>query len=64
VWTIGVQEGQRDVLAVAVATGVMPGEHRGCVGCHEQHSVAPPNRPTLALHRPPDELTPPPWATL
>ena len=23
-------------------TGVMPGERRGCVGCHEMHSTAPP----------------------
>jgi hypothetical protein len=42
-------------------TGVMPGERRGCVGCHELHSVAPPNDHGLALRRPPAELTPPPW---
>ncbi len=43
-------------------TGVMPGEQRGCVGCHEQHSVAPVNRPTQqALQYVPVELTAPPW---
>ena len=45
-------------------TGVMPGERRGCVGCHELHSVAPPNQRgqrRLALRREPAELTPPPW---
>ncbi len=42
-------------------TGVMPGEHRGCVGCHEQHSTAPAVRRSLALSRPADSLTPPPW---
>ena len=43
-------------------TGVMPGESRGCLGCHALHSVSPETRPNaLALRRPPAELTPPPW---
>jgi hypothetical protein len=42
-------------------SGVLPGEVHSCVGCHESHSTAPPNRPGLALRRPPTELTPPPW---
>ncbi len=42
-------------------TGLMPGEQRGCVGCHERHSTAPPQRHGLAMMRPPTELTPPPW---
>jgi hypothetical protein len=41
--------------------GLMPGEVRGCVGCHESHSATPPRRAGLALRRPPTELTPPPW---
>jgi hypothetical protein len=41
--------------------GVMPGETRGCVGCHESHSTTPPRRAGLAFRRPPTELTPPPW---
>jgi hypothetical protein len=44
-------------------TGLMPGEQRGCVGCHEQHSTAPPHGRGLALKRPPTELSPPPWGT-
>ena len=43
--------------------GLMPGEQRGCVGCHEMHSTAPPRQGGLALHRPPTELSPPPWGT-
>jgi len=43
--------------------GVMPGERRGCVGCHEMHSTAPPRQAGLALRRPPTELSPPPWGT-
>ena len=42
-------------------TGVMPGERRGCVGCHESHSTTPPQKSGLAFRRPPSELAPPPW---
>ena len=44
-------------------TGLMPGEVRGCVGCHEQHSSASSPRGGLALRRSPTELSPPPWDT-
>lgn len=44
-------------------TGLMPGERRGCVGCHESHSAAPPRQAGLALRRPPSEMSPPPWGT-
>jgi hypothetical protein len=45
-------------------SGVMPGEHRGCVGCHEMHSTAPLNNRTgIALQHDPVDLTPPPWGT-
>ncbi len=40
---------------------VMPGERRGCVGCHETHSVAPAPGTSLALKSPPRDLQPPPW---
>ncbi|MHC4756701.1 MAG: HzsA-related protein [Planctomycetota bacterium] len=42
-------------------SGVMPSEKRGCVGCHEMHSVSPPNKTSIALRREPVDLTPPPW---
>jgi len=44
-------------------TGVMPGERRGCLGCHELHSTTAPNKKGIALKNPPAELTPPPWGT-
>ncbi|MCP5115990.1 MAG: hypothetical protein GY953_34610, partial [bacterium] len=44
-------------------TGLMPGEQRGCVGCHEQHSTASPQHRSLAAMRPPTELSPPPSGT-
>jgi hypothetical protein len=43
-------------------THVMPGETRGCVGCHETSSATPyPKATFLALQRPPSDITPPPW---
>jgi len=42
-------------------SGVMPGEVRGCLGCHEQHSTTPINKRGIALRQAPVELTPPPW---
>lgn len=43
-------------------TGVMPGEQRGCLGCHESHSRAPEYRgSTLALAQDPATIEPPPW---
>ena len=44
-------------------TGLMPGERRGCVGCHEMHSTVPPRQNGLALRRQPTKLSPPPWGT-
>ena len=49
-------------------TGAMPGERRGCVGCHELHSTTPVNETgrrglALALRREAADLTPPPWGT-
>lgn len=42
--------------------GVMPGESRGCLGCHETHSKTPQHQGLgLATARPPRDITPPPW---
>ncbi|HOD81638.1 MAG TPA: hypothetical protein PKG77_09435 [Phycisphaerae bacterium] len=52
----------RAVHVMRSFTGLLPGERRGCVGCHELRPAdAPPNRPALALRRPPTPITPPPW---
>jgi len=43
-------------------TGVMPGEIRGCVGCHEGRSSTPAStQGSLAMRRGALDLTPPPW---
>ncbi len=42
-------------------TGLMPGETRGCNGCHEGQTAAPLNGAALALKRPPSRIVPPPW---
>jgi len=40
----------------------MPGEYRGCVGCHETRAAASPSTAmTQAMRRGPCALTPPPW---
>ncbi|MFH1920387.1 MAG: hypothetical protein ABIP48_10945, partial [Planctomycetota bacterium] len=44
-------------------SGLMPGERRSCLGCHEGHSTAAPSPNGLALRRPPTELSPPPWGS-
>jgi hypothetical protein len=54
---------RRCVHTMRSFTGLMPGEQRGCVGCHEGHSSAPPRQGGLALQRLPTELSPPPWGT-
>ncbi len=39
---------------------VMPKEARGCIGCHEDRELTPPNRHVLALRRPPHRVGRPP----
>lgn len=42
--------------------GVMPGERRGCLGCHESHSRTPDlGEKSIAASTPPRAITPPPW---
>ena len=43
--------------------GLMPGERRGCLGCHEMHSTTPVQSRGLAFRHGPRDLTPPPWGT-
>jgi hypothetical protein len=54
---------RRCVHTMRSFTGVMPGEQRGCVGCHEGHSAAPPRHGGVALQRPATPQSPPPWGT-
>jgi hypothetical protein len=52
---------QRCLQVMRSFAGVMPGEVRGCVGCHEAHSAAPPPPVSAARQYQAAELTPPPW---
>ncbi len=55
-------ERQRCIQIMRSFTGVMPGETRGCFGCHALHTASPDARAgTLALRTSPSDLTPPPW---
>lgn len=43
-------------------TGVMPGEKRGCLGCHASQITAPsPQTRSIAVLREPSKITPPAW---
>jgi hypothetical protein len=55
-------EQQRALHTMRSFVNVMPGEQRGCLGCHESHSrSAKVRNNTLALSKPPHSITPPPW---
>lgn len=53
----------RAVHGMRTFTGLMPGEQRGCVGCHEMSSRALNNRPgpMSAMKNGPADLNQPPW---
>ncbi len=53
---------QRALQTMRSFVNVMPGESRGCLGCHELHSRAPESHSrAAALARPPLHIAPPPW---
>jgi hypothetical protein len=55
-------ENYRALQTMRSFVGVMPGERRGCLGCHELHSRTPPLEGlSLALRKEPRQITPPPW---
>ncbi len=55
-------EKYRALQTMRSISGVMPGETRGCLGCHEMHSRAPVSTvAATAPSRPPSTITPPPW---
>ena len=53
----------RAVQTMRSVTYVQPGERRGCVGCHEPATTAPPRQSPLALQRPPSAIRPGPDGT-
>jgi hypothetical protein len=44
------------VRAMRTWIWVMPGEERGCIGCHEDRERTPPNRHVLALRKSPQRI--------
>ena len=55
-------ENQRAVQTMRSFVNVMPGEYRGCLGCHESHSGAPAGAGlALATARVPRDIVPPRW---
>jgi hypothetical protein len=57
-------EQHRALQTMRSFANVMPGESRGCLGCHEQHSRAPHMGAgtSKAVRSVPDAITPVPWA--
>jgi len=57
-------EQHRALQTMRSFANVMPGESRGCLGCHESHSRAPQMSagPSTAVRSTPDTITPVPWA--
>ena len=56
-------ENGRALQTMRSFVGVMPGERRGCLGCHELHSTAPLyDVKPVALTKPPQEIAAPPWS--
>jgi hypothetical protein len=54
-------EQYRAVHVMRSFTGVMPGEWRGCVGCHESRGTTAVGRQSIALKKGPSQPVPPPW---
>lgn len=55
-------ENHRALHTMRSFTGVMPGEVRGCIGCHESQIVTPGMAPVgKAMKRAPSKITPVPW---
>ena len=51
-------ERHRTLQTMRSFTNLMPGERRGCVGCHENQRIAPASEKTLAMSKGPAKLTP------
>lgn len=49
-------ESGRPLRAMGTWFWVMPMERRGCIGCHEDRRLTPPNRHVLALRKPPQRM--------
>ncbi|MDR0520833.1 MAG: hypothetical protein LBH00_03145 [Planctomycetaceae bacterium] len=55
-------ENLRALQTMKSFTGVLPGETRGCLGCHESMTRTPVSAQTgRALKQPPRDITPVPW---
>ena len=51
-------ENHRCLHTMRSFTSVMPGEHRGCVGCHEGQNAAPTRQKTIAMTKAPARIKP------
>jgi hypothetical protein len=54
---------RREIQRMRSVVCLRPGEVRGCIGCHERRSTAPPAVAAAAARRPASRPAPPPWGT-
>jgi len=62
VYFAALDENFMEIQRMRSFTSVAPGQRFACVGCHEPKHTAPTSIDTVAMHRPPSEITPPPHA--
>jgi hydrazine synthase alpha subunit-like protein len=53
----------REIQRMRSVLCLKPGEVRGCIGCHERRTMAPPDVMPAAFCRSPNRPDPPPWGT-
>ena len=62
VYFAALDENYMEIQRMRSFTSVAPGQRFACIGCHEPRNTAPASVDTIALHRDPSDITPPPGA--
>jgi len=63
IYFLALDESGQAVQRMRSFTHFVPGERRGCIGCHEPRNAAPRTHQALAISRPPEALAAPEWGT-
>jgi len=61
IYFLAIDENGQAVQRMRSFTHFVPGERRGCIGCHEPRNTTPTPRTVLALNQPPRSIEPPEW---
>jgi len=63
IYFLALDESGQAVQRMRSFTHFVPGERRGCIGCHEPRNATPRTQQPLAVSRPAEPLAPPEWGT-